>query len=203
MVARQIWGSRWSLTCAYMIDRCRSEPLHRSPTHMSFKRISVVSALLVFAFGCQALSPMSPDASAKGKKAKVARKKETPYPPEFNEAVKLAVYEKKYKDALEIFDRLDRNGFCRDKTHYYMALCYHNMNQTQVAAQHYQVVYNFSKDAQLKYLAAVGYNQVAKYAANRTYAGQGNLFARLSTGASNCSGPWAGSGGGGGGGGGG
>lgn len=185
-----------------MISRCRFEPLYRSTTHMSFKRIPFVSALLLVALSCQALSPVALDAAAKGKKGKVA-KKQTPLPPEFYGAVKLAVNEKKYKDALDIFDRLDRNGFCRDKTHYYMALCFHNMNQTQVAAQHYQVVYNYSKDPQLKYLAAVGYNQVAKYAANRTYAGQGNIFARLSTGASNSAGPWSGgcsTGGGGGGG---
>jgi len=160
------------------------------------KRLNAVSAILLVALGSQFLTPICIEAEAKAKKSKVAKKKEAPYPPEFTKAVKLALYEKKYKDALEIFDWLDRNGFCRDKTHYYMALCYHNLNQTQVAAQHYQVVYNYSKDRQLKYLAAVGYNQVAKYASNRTYAGQGNIFARMSTGPSNAAGPWSGSSGG-------
>ncbi len=157
---------------------------------------------MLAAFGFQLISPTGFDALAKGKKARAATRKEAPYPPEFNQAAKLAVVDKKYKEAFDIFDRLDRTGFCRDKTHYYMALCLHNMNQTQAAAQHYQVVYNFSKDPQLKYLAAVGYNQVAKYAANRTYNGQGNIFARISQGSSNCGGPWSGGGGGGGGGGG-
>lgn len=169
---------------------------------MQFKRQVSIAAILLVVLAGQAFSPSCIDADAKGKKAKKAAKKETPYPPEFTDAVKLVVYEKKYKDAFDIFDRLDRNGYCRDKTHYYMALCKHNMNQTQEAAQHYQVVYNYSKDPQLKYLAAVGYGQVAKYAANRTYAGQGNMFARMSTGASNAGGPWSGGGGGGGGGGG-
>ncbi|MBA3995167.1 MAG: hypothetical protein C0469_16735 [Cyanobacteria bacterium DS2.3.42] len=142
------------------------------------------------------------DAEAKGKKSKArVSKKVKPYPPEFGEAIGLVLIEKKYKEAFDIFSRLDRTGFCRDKTHYYMALCLHNMNQTQAAAQHYEVVYNYSKDPQLKYLASVGYSQVARYAANRTYAGQGNTFARLSAGGGNSGGPWGGGGGGGGGGG--
>ena len=163
---------------------------------MKLNRLSVLAALVIVVTGWQSFSPVGPEAEAKGKKGKPkATKKVAPYPPEFNEAVKLVIYEKKYKDAFDIFDRLDRTGFCRDKTHYYMALCLHNLNQTQQAAQHYQVVYNYSKDPQLKYLAAVGYGQVAKYASNRTYAGQGNLFARMSTGGSNAAGPWGGGGG--------
>lgn len=152
--------------------------------------ICVLACLAVFFAASQS-------AQATAKKSKTAKpaqsatsKKVIPYPPEFYEAQKLALREKKYKEAYDMFDRLDQNGFCRDKTHYYMALCLHNMNQTQQAAQHYQVVYNYSKDPQLRYLAAVGYGQVAKYAANRKYAGQGNLFARVSTGKSNAAGPW-------------
>jgi tetratricopeptide (TPR) repeat protein len=162
---------------------------------VNFKQTSVIAGLLTVFLVGQAFSPLEAEGKAKKGKAKAA-KQLPPYPPEFNDAVKLVVYDKKYKEAFEIFDRLDRNGFCRDKTHYYMGLCKHNMNQLQEAAQHYQVVYNFSKDQQLKYLAAVGYGQVAKYAKNRTYSGQGNLFARMSTGASNAAGPWSGSGGG-------
>lgn len=161
---------------------------------MRLKRSVFLAAIMLAVFAGQAVLPM--DAVAKGKKAKKAAVKVTPYPPEFNDAVRM-VYDKKYKDAFDIFDRLDRNGFCRDKTHYYMALCKHNLNQTQEAAQHYQVVYNYSKDPQLKYLAAVGYNQVAKYANRRTYSGQGNIFARMSTGGSNAAGPWGCSAGGG------
>ena len=130
---------------------------------------------------------------AKGQKAKtgtVTAKKQIPYPPEFYDAQRLALHEKKYKEAFAIFDRLDQNGFCRDKTHYYMALCLHNLNQTQAAAQHYQVVYMYSKDKRLKYLAAVGYHQVAKYHSRRTYNGQGNTFASLSRGPSLCAGKW-------------
>lgn len=169
---------------------------------MRINRSATLAAMLLLVFAAQGFSPGGIDASAKGKKAKKAAVKQAPYPPEFNDAVRLVVYDKKYKEAFDIFDRLDRNGFCRDKTHYYMGLCKHNMNQTQEAAQHYQVVYNFSKDPQLRYLASVGYSQVAKYARSRTYSGQGNFFARLSTGGSNAAGPWSSSGGGGGGGGG-
>ena len=170
--------------------------------HMKSNRLTTLLALFLIVFLWQSLDPVSWLASAKGKKGKAvaAKKQETKYPPEFYDAIKM-VYDQKYHDAFEIFDRLDRTGYCRDKTHYYMALCLHNQNQTQAAAQHYQVVYNYSKDPQLKYLAAVGYQQVAKYAANRTYNGQGNIFASMSRGGSNAAGPWGGGGGGGGGGG--
>ncbi len=133
-------------------------------------------------------------AEAKGKKAKTpvaaTAKKQPPYPPEFYEAQKMALREKKYKEAYGIFDRLDQNGFCRDKTHYYMALCLHHLNQTQAAAQNYQVVYMYSKDKRLKYLAAVGFHQVSKYHSKRTYNGQGNHFANISRGPSLSGGKW-------------
>lgn len=136
-------------------------------------------------------------ALAKAKKGKAsAAKKAVKYPPDFVAAVR-QVFNKEYKSAFNTFDRLDKNGYCTDKIHYYMALCLHNLNQTQAAAQHYQVVYNFSKDKQLKYLAAVGYGQVAKYASSRTYSGQGNLFAKVSDGPA-AGNPWSGGGGGGG-----
>lgn len=149
--------------------------------------------------------PINSVEAAKGKKvAKTAAKTSTPVmPAEFKDYVQ-KFQEKKYKEALDGFDKLDRTGYCTDKTHYYMGLCYHNLNQLAAAEQHYSVVYQFSKDPILKYQAAQGRNQVAKYAANRTYSGQGNLFARLSArGGGGGGGIWGGSGGGGGGGGGG
>ncbi|MBA3995113.1 MAG: hypothetical protein C0469_16465, partial [Cyanobacteria bacterium DS2.3.42] len=104
---------------------------------MKLNRLSVLAALAIVVTGWQSFSPVGLEAVAKGKKGKPkVTKKVAPFPPEFNEAVKLVIYEKKYKDAFDIFDRLDRTGFCRDKTHYYMALCLHNLNQTQQAAQH-------------------------------------------------------------------
>ncbi len=126
----------------------------------------------------------------KAKTGATTQKKQIPYPAEFYQAQKLVLVDKKYKQALDIFDQLDKNGFCRDKTHYYMALCLQNLNQTQEAAQNYQVVYTYSKDQRLKYLAAVGFHQVAKYHAKRTYNGQGNVFKGQSTGPSLCAGRW-------------
>jgi len=115
---------------------------------------------------------------AKGRKPR--GKPAMPMPPMYNEAVQ-ACTAGKYKDALDKLDVLDRTGWCCDKVHYYMGLCYHNLNQLQAAEQHYSIVYNFSKDPVLKYNAQVGYEQAAKYAANRTYAGQGNFFAKIAS----------------------
>ncbi len=88
--------------------------------HMKFKRLFFVAALLLILFVGQAVSLVGSDAEAKGKKAKArVSKKVKPYPPEFGEAIGLVLIEKKYKEAFDIFSRLDRTGFCRDKTHYH------------------------------------------------------------------------------------
>lgn len=83
----------------------------------------------------------------------------------------------RFGPAAEQFELSDRSGYCCDLTHYYLALCYHNLNQTQRAIDHYAWVYSYSKNPTLKYQAQVGYEQVARYAGNRTYAGNGAVFA--------------------------
>lgn len=119
------------------------------------------------------------EAVAKSKgKTKVQAKKA---PPSFYKG--LAEYSAgRFGPAAELFDQADRSGYCCDNTHYYMALCYHQLNQTQRAAEHYQWVYSYSKNPTLKYQAQMGYEQVARYAANRTYAGNGAVFAGFSGG---------------------
>src|SRR5688572_22827756 len=109
---------------SYMIDIC---PEGLRASQMKLNRLYVFAALLTVVIGWQAFSPDGLDAAAKGKKGKAkVSKKVAPYPPEFNAAARLILVDKKYKEAFDIFDRLDRTGFCRDKTHYYMALCLHN-----------------------------------------------------------------------------
>lgn len=159
-----------------------------SRTHKLLSFASLVLLLMAWT----SFDVNSSAACAKGKKGKPVAKKPVKYPPEFVAAVR-KVQTRDFKEAFESLDRMDKEGYCTDKVHYYMALCLHNLNQTQQAAQHYQVVYNFSKDKQLKYLAAVGYGQVAKYARNRTYNGQGNLFAKVTDGPA-ATNPWSGSG---------
>lgn len=88
----------------------------------------------------------------------------------------------RYGPAAEQFELADRSGYCCDNTHYYLALCYHNLNQTQRAIEHYAWVYSYSKNPTLKYQAQVGYEQVARYAGSRTYAGNGGIFAGFSGG---------------------
>ncbi|MBK9206112.1 MAG: hypothetical protein IPP57_05445 [Candidatus Obscuribacter sp.] len=86
----------------------------------------------------------------------------------------------RFGPAAEKFEQADRSGYCNEMTHYYLALCYHNLNQTQRAIDHYSWVSSYAKSATLKYNAAVGYNAVARYAGNRTYAGNGGSFAGFS-----------------------
>jgi len=87
---------------------------------------------------------------------------------------------KRFGPAAEQFELADRSGFCNDMTHYYLGLCYHNLNQTQRAIDHYSWVASYSKNPILRYQAQSGYAQVAKYAGNRTYAGNGNVFTGFS-----------------------
>ncbi|MBK7836098.1 MAG: hypothetical protein IPJ49_00080 [Candidatus Obscuribacter sp.] len=67
----------------------------------------------------------------------------------------------RFGPAAEKFEQADRSGYCNEMTHYYLALCYHNLNQTQRAIDHYSWVSSYAKSATLKYNAAVGYNAVA------------------------------------------
>lgn len=87
---------------------------------------------------------------------------------------------KRFGPAAEQFELADRSGFCNDMTHYYLGLCYHYLNQTQRASEHYNWVSSYSKNPTLRYQAQVGYEQVAKYAGSRTYAGNGNVFSGFS-----------------------
>lgn len=86
----------------------------------------------------------------------------------------------RFGPAAEAFEEADRQGYCNDQTHYYLGLAYHNLNQTQRAVENYSWVYSYSKNPTLKYNAYVGYNQVARYANNRTYAGNGGVFSGFS-----------------------
>jgi hypothetical protein len=101
-----------------------------------------------------------------------------PLPPAFGQAVGI-FNSGKYKDALAAFQRLDEDGFCCDKVHYYIAQSYQGMNQTAPAALNYQWVCRYSKDPTLNYYSQVALSQLAYYQGHRTYGGQGNNFARV------------------------
>lgn len=84
--------------------------------------------------------------------------------------------QKNYAKALQTFEFLDTNGFCCDLIHYYIAQCYQNTNQLQVAMRHYDWVASNSKDAQLRQYSDYANQTMAYYGAHRTYSGQGNYF---------------------------
>jgi hypothetical protein len=97
--------------------------------------------------------------------------------------------------ALKQFDKLHSHGMCNDTVHYYMARCYQQNSQVTAALQNYRAVLEKTHDPTLRYYAAVGYQQLAKYSHHRTYQGNGNNFQQSR------GGPAGGRGGGGGGGG--
>jgi hypothetical protein len=97
--------------------------------------------------------------------------------PEYKDAVHTFM-DQKYSVALEKFQALDKNGYCCDMVHYYIAQCYQYMNQVQPAMLHYEWVDTYSKDPRLKYYADGAYQQLAYYNGHRTYSGQGNNFDR-------------------------
>ncbi len=137
----------------------------------------VLLLLLIIALVCLPLNQASEAKSAKAKKG--TAKAATP-PKSFYSG--LAEFQaQRYGPAAAFFEQADLSGYCNDKTHYYMALCYHNLNQTQRAIEHYSWVATYSKDPTLKYQAQVGYAQVARYASHRTYSGNGNNFTAFSS----------------------
>jgi len=86
---------------------------------------------------------------------------------------------KRYGPAEQLFENLDKHGYCCDMVHYYMAQCYDNLNQTEAAQMNYQWVAAYSKDATLVNYSIYGYEKLAYYDEHRNYAGQGNNFDRV------------------------
>jgi hypothetical protein len=85
-------------------------------------------------------------------------------------------YKGRYGPAAQEFETLDRNGFCCDMVHYYIALCYQGCGQLTLAAEHFEWVTAYSKDPKLRTYADTAYQQLAYYGGHRTYGGQGNNF---------------------------
>ena len=80
-----------------------------------------------------------------------------------------------YAEALDKLSRLPPS----ESRHYYRGLCYQYTNQLQSAKSEYMWVYVYGKNARLKFNAWLGLNSVGQYEKNRTYAGQGNNFSRV------------------------
>jgi len=146
-------------------------------------RRSVVALALIFAFvaGTWMSEAIAKKLSAgvsvnvrynsKGKKVNLASA------PAYRQAVHTFM-DQKYSKALEQFQALDKNGFCCDMVHYYIAQCYQYTNQVNPAMLHYECVSTYSKDPRLVYYADGAYRQLEYYNGHRTYAGQGNNFDR-------------------------
>ncbi|QQR57495.1 MAG: hypothetical protein IPG59_21355 [Candidatus Melainabacteria bacterium] len=97
--------------------------------------------------------------------------------PAFKE-VKAAYDGGRWKAALDIIATMKPS----ELTHYYTGLCYQGQNQLAKAASEFQWIATYGKDPRLKYNAQVILNSLSAYSTRRTYQGQGNLFARTSSG---------------------
>ncbi len=137
---------------------------------------SLVACLCLLSFAAAA-TVNEQAAAKKASKSKVVKSKT---PPKTFQKGWQEFQSKRFGPAAEQFELADRSGFCNDMTHYYLGLCYHNLNQTQRAIDHYSWVVSYSKNPILRYQAQSGYAQVAKYAGSRTYAGNGNVFTGFS-----------------------
>jgi tetratricopeptide (TPR) repeat protein len=123
----------------------------------------LVSAAMLLAFN---------SAFVEAKNKKPSAVKPQAVPASFKQAVQ-EFGQQHYGPAAALFEKADQGGYCNDQSHYYLALCYHNLNQTQRAMQHYSWVASYSKNPNMRYQAQVGYAQVAQYASHRTYTGAG------------------------------
>ncbi len=92
--------------------------------------------------------------------------------------VKLLYKQGKYLDSLKIIATMKPT----ELTHYYAGLCYQGQGQLQKAAAEFGYVASIAKDPLIKYNANVALQAVSSYSRSRTYAGQGNVFARAPVG---------------------
>lgn len=86
--------------------------------------------------------------------------------PEEDEAVAL-FKAGKYGPALAAFEALDKKQPRKPLTHYYIALCCHNLNQVARATQEYQWVADNSPKGSLKNAALKGVDSVSRYKSGR------------------------------------
>ena len=101
--------------------------------------------------------------------------------------------QKQFAKAAQQLETLDRTGHCSDSIHYFLGVCYQNLNQLEQAKANYSRA-SSSTDPSVNYWAQVGYSQVERYQATRSHEGAANNFDRVG----NTSGALIGSGGGGG-----
>ncbi|HEY9715015.1 MAG TPA: hypothetical protein V6C72_16215 [Chroococcales cyanobacterium] len=86
---------------------------------------------------------------------------------------------RQYAQALDLFENMDKSGFCCDLLHYYIACSYHHLNQVQKAQKHYRMVASSTVDPILKRYSESGSKILAYYSDHRFYDGQGNDFSRV------------------------
>lgn len=97
-----------------------------------------------------------------------------------DEAVK-SYKDRKYSQSLGQFKQLHDAGMCNSLIHYYMALNYQSLNQIAAAKQEYQTVARGSNNS-LKQNAEVALASLDRWSQHRSYAGNGNVFARYGVG---------------------
>lgn len=119
------------------------------------------------------LAQAAPDAEAK---AKAAAPKYTAAQLRGLDMAVDAFNHKEYSEALSQFEKLDRNGMCCEKVHYYIGRCCQQLSQVQRAKDNYAWVATKGKDPTLRYYAEVAYAQMEHYSQHRTYQGNGNVF---------------------------
>jgi thioredoxin len=93
-------------------------------------------------------------------------------PSAFDEAVQ-QYRSGKFSQALTQFQSLEKGGRPDPYVHYYMGLCFHNLNQVSRAQQEYQWVMSSTNNAALRRNAELGLQSLGKYAGSRNYQGQG------------------------------
>src|SRR5579883_3336223 len=86
----------------------------------------------------------------------------------------------KYSQALTQLRQLHSSGACTDSIHYYMALCYQQLNQISAARQEYETVAK-GKTANLRANAQTALASLDRWSQHRSYEGNGNYFDRYST----------------------
>lgn len=162
------------------------------------KLFVLITAALCLVAGSNSLVANAKKATGSVTKVAIVKKKEAARTrllrlPEYKAALE-DFSSKRYGPALAKFEALDGSGYCCDLVHYYMAQCYHLSNQLAQAEMHYQWILAYSSDPTLRTYAQYANQQLGRYGSHRTYAGQGNNFAKFTAG------PARGAGGGGGGG---
>ncbi|MCA9803834.1 MAG: hypothetical protein KC777_17810 [Cyanobacteria bacterium HKST-UBA02] len=144
---------------------------------MKNKLLVTLALMPAFALLFSPVTAQPAEAKAKRKASSSSVQKNSSIASQAMRSVHQSYTQGRYRDALDKIAAMPPS----DMTHYYAGLCYQGQGQLRSAASEFQWVASYSKNPGLQANASAALNSVSRYAARRTYTGNGNNYSRVAS----------------------